>query len=220
MDMATWEESPQFADHVFYAAGHPAGTILAADIMGSQRLVLHLHQTGPLRPNTDVRISNNITSYADIVVVVHPASAAANAGPWFARLVGYLVALATSADLNLPRVQFVGIERCSHADLGLEGGDDVVADVNRLLRTSFEDAISKFTDDHAHYLLRTTMWQEMMGYGGDIEALMAQVSLVTMDEFVRRSQPLEVEPLELPSDAEADREWDRWVAAGGAVWTS
>jgi hypothetical protein len=196
-------------------------------------VVTHLRQTGGRYPYTDVRIERSFRKYADLVVVVHPADRADAAGGegWFARLVAYLVAVA-SRSAELPRIQLVGIERCSHRGLGLDDGADVVDDVRALVRTSFEDEISKYLTEDAEPLHPMenssapnvskddpkkvrSMWAGM-GYGSDLEALAAQVRLVTMDEFKLSAHSQETEPIESPTRNKINRKLRRWVRGGGA----
>jgi hypothetical protein len=179
----------------------------------TQRLVLHLHQSKPLPQDEDflrVRIDAPLASHSDIVAIIHPTTypgrRSAKASRWFANLITYFTSLAVFDECGgTPRIKLVGTERCSHRDLGLNENTDIVNDVRALLRTELEEAISYLPEDAE---IRT-MWAAM-GYSTGLEALSAQVTLVTMDEFVRSAHPMEVEPMQRPSEYEEVVAWRRW----------
>jgi hypothetical protein len=156
-----------------------------------------------------------VNPFGDLVVVTYPTTYPAhqptNNEGWFAEVVAEFVSIAVNEDCcKAPRVQFVGLERCSHRDLGLDEGASIVDDTRALLLSELRKASARIPEDDE---IRS-MWTAM-GYSTDLEALSAQVSLTTMDEFVRSAHPMEIEPVRYPCLSEEVREWERWEGSVG-----
>lgn len=218
MDLVTWPPQPawlydlEYSDEEegsSYHASRPSAVLQVAMPNETQRLVLHLHWDGALRPGTDVQIPPHaLELYADIVIVLHPprpSSAERERGDdgWFATLLSHVIKVAVQ---RLARVVIVGVEGCTDADLGmrprphpvakwqrtptapqpLRRGEDLVAAVTRLMGGTFERAWCDVTS--AQMEACRALWREE---GSDVEGLSEQVKLITGDEWRRTADPLE-----------------------------
>lgn len=247
MDLLTWPPQPawlydlEYSDEEegsSYHASRPSAVLQVAMPSDTQRLVLHLHWSGPLRTGTDVQIlPQALAEYADIVVVLHSPSGQTEEGMddgWFSLLLQHLVKVAVQ---RRARVYIVGAERCTDAQLGmrprravrgpvakwqrdtprapppLRSGEVLVAAVRRQLESTFERAWCDVT--RVQMDACRAMWPDEGETVGDIEGLGRQVRLVRLEEWEALADSREVEMVGMPSEVVLARARERWAEKKG-----